>query len=91
MSTFLVAVAVLSVALAFGLRREFARLEREAAWRRVMQSDAVRKIARDFERVKVQIGAAMLPSLTEATRALVAMQSQIQALGDAATKAKEKP
>jgi hypothetical protein len=56
--------------LTWGLHREFVRLEREARLRRMMALPEMVKLRRDLERLQVEIGRALLPSLQQMGQAL---------------------
>lgn len=80
MSGFLLAAAVLSVVLAIGLRREYARLERERRMAAVMGGPAMRKLARDLHEFKWQVGEQLVP-------VMVQFAANVQPFMDAMSKA----
>lgn len=83
MIAWLVALVVLSAGLTWALRREHARLEREAAYRRWLEtSPKFAALTAAFTAFKVEIGVALLPAMQQMVNAAADAEKTMRQLNE---------
>lgn len=90
MGAWLGVLVVGTAVLMWGLRREFDRLEREAALRRWLDSESGRRLHAHWRRFSEEVGVALLPAAQRMAAALIDLGPKMQALGDAMNKREDR-
>lgn len=83
MIAWVVALVALSAVLTWGLGREFRRLEREAAWRRWMEtSPKFAALRSSLNAFSMALGAALIPAMREMVTAVMDAEKTMRQINE---------